>query len=149
MVEVHLSVPVETLPDGTMTRHPSPAGDGQLIWPKPDHLWEVIGDVAAENVLCSVNNSDEYVLACRYFCGRLQLLVRGLSVEELSAIGRATMPSWFATLPKADQKVMTEAFEAAWDWAEAQTIQRLKGYAKSWFETPAGAKYKSEYEYAL
>lgn len=59
------------------------------------------------------------------------------------------MPPFFSNLAKADQNAMTEASEAAWDWAEAQIIGKLKSYAKLWFGTPAGAKYKTDYEHAL
>ena len=44
---------------------------------------------------------------------------------------------------------MTKTLEAEWDWAEVQTISKLKSYAKTWFVTLAGAKYKADYEYAL
>lgn len=44
---------------------------------------------------------------------------------------------------------MTKALEVAWDWAETQTIGKLKFDTKSWFLTFAGAKYKADYEYAL
>lgn len=145
----HLDVAEETSPGGTITRHPSPTGEGQLVWPKADELWEVIGDTDAENVLRNVADSDEYVLATRYFCGRLQLLVRGLSIEEVTTVSRATMPSFFSNLTKTEQNQMSEAFEAAWEWAEAQTIGKIKMYAKSWFGTPAGVRYKIEYEHAL
>lgn len=59
------------------------------------------------------------------------------------------MPPFFASLLKSDQHIITEALEAEWDWAEGHTIQKLKAYAKAWFETPAGAKYKTEYEHDL
>lgn len=84
-----------------------------MVWPKVEQLWEVVGDSAAEHVFRSVANTDEYILATRYFCGRLQPIVRGLSIEELSSIGRATMPPFFSTLPNAEQNVMTEGLEAA------------------------------------
>ncbi len=112
-------------------------------------MWEVIGESSAAHVLCSINDTNKYILATRYFCGCLRLIVRGLSVEQLSAIGRASMLPFIASLLKSDQLVITEALEAEWDWAEEHTIQKLKAYAKAWFETPAGAKYKTEYEHDL
>lgn len=78
-----------------------------------EEIWEVIGDSAAEHVLWSVANTDEYILATRYFCGHLQLIIHGLSIEELSSIRRVTIPPFFSTLPKAKQNIMTKGFEAA------------------------------------
>lgn len=98
MADTRLSANIErVLTGGTISRHPSSAGNGQPIWPKLDELWEVIMDSAAVHVFRSVNDTDEYILATHYFCGRLQLIVCGLFVEELSAIGCATMLSFFAT----------------------------------------------------
>lgn len=98
---------------GTIRRHPSPAGNGQLVWPLKDNLWKKTGNSTAAYILKSTANTNAYILAVRYFCGRLQLIVRALSVEELTAIGRATMPPWFANLPKLDQNVLTDVLEAA------------------------------------
>lgn len=59
------------------------------------------------------------------------------------------MPLFLSNLTKTEQNKMSEVFEAAWEWAEAQTIEKLKIYAKSWFGTLARVRYKIEYEYAL
>ena len=100
----------EVSPGGTISRYPSPVGDGQLV---TDDLWEKTEDSTAAHILKSTADTNAYILAVRYFCGRLQLIVRSLSVEELTAIGRATMPRWFANLPKSDQNVLTDVLEAA------------------------------------
>lgn len=63
----------------------SPAGNGQFVQPKPDKLWEITGESTTAHVLCSINGTNKHILATRYFCGWLQLIVRGLSVEELRA----------------------------------------------------------------
>lgn len=44
---------------------------------------------------------------------------------------------------------MNEDFGAAWEWAEAQIIEKLKMYAKSWFGTPAEVRYKIMYKHIL
>ena len=51
----------EDFSPGRAARHPSPAGDGQLVWPLPDELWEVIGDSAAAHVLRSTADTDAYI----------------------------------------------------------------------------------------
>lgn len=130
-------------------RHSSPAGNNQLIWPKPDELWEVFGDANSTQVLKGVANMEDYQLAARYFCGRHQLLIRGINMDELTAIARATMPPFYSNISKAEQGTMADVLEAAWDWAETQTIIRLKTYAISWVTTPVGAKYKANYESSL
>lgn len=97
MADTHLSSTIEkVLPGGTISCHPSSAGNGQLIWPKLDE------ESAAAHIFHSVNDTDEYIVATHNSRGRLQLIACGLFVEELSAIGCATRLSFFATLPTPD-----------------------------------------------
>ena len=59
------------------------------------------------------------------------------------------MSSFLSNLMKTKQNKISEAFETAWEWAEVQTIEKLKIYAKSWFGTTAGVRYKTKYEHVL
>lgn len=103
--------------EGIITCQPSSSGNSQLVWPKADELWKIIRDSAVSHILRDVPNTNAYITATRYFCGHLHLIMYGLSVEELSTTGRATMPAFFTTLPKNNQNVLTKALEAAWNWA--------------------------------
>lgn len=119
-----------------------------LEWPPLDKLWETIGDRASETFLKKQGSLEEYDQAVKLFVARLSLLVRGLYQDQSMIVFRASVPTWYTTADKADKVSMSESFEAAQTWVDSQLIGKMKAYARMWYNTPAGQKYRQDWQFA-
>lgn len=118
MAEIYPNVSTNNevpFPSSTIIYQLSLAGNSQLIWSKADKLWEVIKNSIVAYIVRSISNTKVYIIIVHYFCGRLQLIVRKLSVEKLLATDRVTILFFFATLPKNDQNILNKVLKLVWD----------------------------------
>lgn len=67
-------------------------------WPPLDTIWEAVGNCASESYLKSQGTFEEYTSTTCIFLGRLCLVVRGLHLDQLMVIFRATAPQWYNTV---------------------------------------------------
>lgn len=123
-------------------------GLSRVEYPPLDIFWVIFGDNASTQFLKSSPSLADYEHNVRYFHGRLALVVRGLNLDELSAVYRATLPAWAAHVEEDIQEGMMNSFESAYDWAQDCLLSRIKAYADLWFKSPAGIEYKKKWDYA-
>lgn len=76
-------------------------------------MWDAVGDCTSETYLKSQDTLEECTLAARVFLGRLCLVVRGLHLDQLMVIFRATVPMWYSTATRIEKAAMIEMFEEA------------------------------------
>lgn len=88
---------------------------------------------------------EEYTVGCRYFHGRLALVARGFSLDELKTIFMATMLAFLRGGADYERKHAREVFEDVHDWIEDKMVQRIAAYAKRWLAIPGGNLYQKEY----
>lgn len=43
---------------------------------------------------------------------------------------------------------MSEVFDAAQLWVDNKLVERMKGYAREWYNSPAGKKYHEDWHFA-
>ncbi|MCJ1349402.1 hypothetical protein MMC31_007642, partial [Peltigera leucophlebia] len=111
--------------------------------------WDVFGDADSTRYLSSAQNLDEYINSARTFPARLALVVRGLSIDELKQIFRATQPAFLKGADSYDRNRASEQFEWAHDFCEDRLVERLVYYAKtSWLTSPAGEAYTTQWKKA-
>ena len=91
---------------------------------------------------------DEYEPAAKRFLARLSLIVRGLNQDQINVIFRVTIPNWYSTAEKADKIRASESWESAHTWVENQLIGKITEYAKLWYASQAGAKYREQWQFA-
>lgn len=123
-------------------------GPSRIDYPPLDIFWIIFGDQASTQFLKSSPSLPDYERNLKYFHGRLALVVRGLNLDEISALHRATLPSWAAHEKEEIQEGMTQSFESAYDWAQGCLISKIKAYADLWFKSPSGLEYKKDWESA-
>lgn len=117
-------------------------------YPPLDQFWIVFGDPSSSQYLRSASSLEEYDRYVKYFHGRLSLLVRGLHLLEIEAVFRATVPAWNSTADSDFQDAMQESFEAAYDWANAEILKKVRAYSSAWSVSPAGAAFKEAWRSA-
>lgn len=123
-------------------------GPSRVEYPPLDIFWTIFGDNASTQFLKSSPSLSDYERNVKYFHGRLALVVRGLNLDELSAVHRATLPAWAAHEKEEIQEGMTDSFESAYDWAQDCLVSKIKAYADLWFKSPSGIEYKKEWDSA-
>ena len=134
--------------------NPAPEGSSstalpvKVEWPLKSELWNAIGDPASCKYLRSQTSLDKYRLAVKAFAARLSLVVHGVSSDQISSIRRATAPDWYETADRANKENANEAFEDAVAWTEAKLEEKIKFYARRWFETDAGNYYPTAFNKA-
>lgn len=111
-------------------------------YPSLDQFWLAFGDAPSSQYLKSAATLEDYSRLVKYFHGRLVLLVRGLHLPEVSVIFRATTPAWHNSAESEVQDALEEAFESAYDWANAEVTKKIRAYSRAWFQSPAGQVYK-------
>lgn len=123
-------------------------GPSLVEYPPLDIFWVIFGDYASTQFLKSSSSLSDYERNVKYFHGRLALVVRGLNLDELSALYRATLPAWTVHEEEEVQEGMTSSFESAYDWAQDCLISKIKAYADLWFKSPSGIEYKKDWDSA-
>lgn len=113
-----------------------------------DILWDVLGDRGSESYLKSQGTIEEYNVAVKVFLGRLRLVIRGLHLDQLMVIFRATTPNWYSTATKAEKVAMGELFEVAQNWVEIHLVGKMKGYSGLWYESAFGKVYYEAWQFA-
>ena len=116
-----------------------------LEWPSHNKLWEVVGDRGSEFYLKSQNTLEEYTPAACIFFGRLLLVVRGLHLDQLIVIFRASAPSWFTTVARDKKAAMIEAFKEAQAWVDQKIVAKMKAFSEIWYQSPTGAAYYNKW----
>lgn len=117
-------------------------------WPPLDKLWDAVGDCTSETYLKSQDTLEECTLAARVFLGRLCLLVRGLHLDQLMVIFRATVPMWYSTATRIEKAAMIEMFEEAQAWVEQKLVSKMKAFSQMWYQSPAGSTYHKAWHHA-
>lgn len=123
-------------------------GPSRVEYPPLDIFWVIFGDNASTQFLKSSPSLSAYERNVKYFHGRLALVVRGLNLNELLAVHRATLPAWAAHEEEEIQEGMLDSFESAYDWAQNCLILKIKAYADLWFKSPSGNEYKKAWDSA-
>lgn len=123
-------------------------GPRLVEYPPLDIIWIVFGDNASTQFLKSSPGVPDYEKNVKYFHGRLALVVRGLSLDEILALYRATLPAWTAYEKKEVLEEMCNSFESAYDWAQECLISKIKAYADLWFKSESGKAYKAAWDFA-
>lgn len=126
---------------GSSRAVPSTARPLHVEYPPLEHFWKVFGDLPSAQFLRSAANLEEYDRYLKYFHGRLVLIVRGLHLPEVEAFFCATVPLWHRSSDSDIQDAMEESFEAAYDWANAEVMKKIRTYSQAWFDSPAGQVY--------
>lgn len=123
-------------------------GPPLVEYPPLDIFWVVFGDHASTQFLKSSPTLDDYERNVEYFHGRMSLVLRGLRLDEISTLFRATLPAWYAHEEQEVQEAMSNFFEGAYDWVQDQIIAKVKAYSALWFRSESGSHYKTKWEYA-
>lgn len=113
-------------------------GPPLVEYPPLDIIWIVFGDNASTQFLKSSPTLLDYERNVKYFHGRLALVVRGLNLDEILVLHRATLPAWTAYEKKVVIEDMCNSFELAYDWAQECLISKIKAYANLWFKSESG-----------
>lgn len=123
-------------------------GPPLVEYPPLDIIWTVFGDSASTQFLKSSPGLLDYEKNVKYFHGRLALVVRGLSLDEILALYHATLPAWTAYEKEEVLEEMYNSFESAYDWAQEYLISKIKAYADLWFKSDSGKAYKTAWDFA-
>ncbi len=87
----------------------------------------------------------EYKNGCQYFHGRLALIVRSFSIDELKNIFYATFPQFLEDDEEYNRKTACGTFEDEYDWVMDKLIECIRGYARLWIVSPGGTDYREKY----
>ncbi|MCJ1266411.1 hypothetical protein MMC22_006296 [Lobaria immixta] len=114
--------------------------------PPVAETWQVFGDSLSTAYLQSASNSDKYKIACRYFHARLALVARGFTIDELKQIFTSCLPAFLRNdYMDNERKRAFREFEKQHDWVEDRLVERIRGYAKLWLQSPGGSYYRDQY----
>lgn len=114
--------------------------------PPVAETWQVFGDYLSTAYLQSASNSDKYKIACRYFHARLALVARGFTIDELKQIFTSCLPAFLGNdYMDNERKRAFREFEKQHDWVEDRLVERIRGYAKLWLQSPGGSYYRDQY----
>lgn len=114
--------------------------------PPVAETWQVFGDSLSTAYLQSASNLDKYKIACRFFHARLALVARGFNIDELKQIFTSCLPAFLRNdYMDYERKRASREFEKQHDWVEDRLVERIRGYAKLWLQSPGGSYYRDEY----
>lgn len=122
------------------SKHPRPLES--KLRPPASETWQIFGDNRSTEYLQSTTTMESYQVACRYFHARLALVARGFTIEDLKTIFQSCLPSFLKEGEDYDRRVAFEVFEVEHEWVEARLMDRFRGYANSWLQSPGGSDYK-------
>ena len=122
------------------SKHPRPLGE--KLRPPASETWQIFGDSRSTEYLQSTTTIESYQVACRYFHARLALVARGFTIEDLKTIFQSCLPSFLKEGEDDDRRVAFEVFEVEHEWVEARLMERFRGYANLWLQSPGGSDYK-------
>lgn len=115
--------------------------------PPASETWQIFGDNRSTEYLQSTTTMETYQVACRYFHARLALVSRGFTIEDLKTIFQSCLPSFLKEGEDYDRRVAFEVFEAEHEWVEARLMDRFRGYANLWLQSPGGLDYKQRHQF--
>lgn len=98
-------------------------------------------------MLAYAANEPEFQLQARYFMLRLNLIVKGISLDEVEAIFSACVPAFVirsATFTARDCCISVLIREN--NYVNRVMAARVMFYAQKWVESPIGVQYKSLHE---
>lgn len=113
-----------------------------MLRPPAAETWKVFGDIRSTEYLQCKTTMESYQVACRYFHARLALVSRGFNIDDLKTIFQSCLPSFLKEGEDYDRRVAFEVFETEHEWVEARLMDRFRGYANLWLQSPGGSDYK-------